>query len=802
MAQSYIGVPMKRVEDPLLARGAGTYVDDLHVPGALHLVFVRSPYAHARILGIDAGEARRLPGVVAVLTADDLDGATLPPPANTAPGAHVKVAPPLARDVARFVGEPVAAVVAESRYLAEDAARLVAVDYDPLPPAPSIEAAIRPDAPRVYDDLPDNVCFHVQYASGDVEGLFARAAHRITVRIRRHRVAGVPLEPRGILVRPEPDGGITAWASAQSAHRIRDGLARGLALDPEKVRAIAPHVGGGFGVKGGFNREDMVVGVAAKTLQRPVRWVSTRMEDLLSTQHARDQIDEGEAAFDADGRFLALRVRTHGAVGAYTHGVNTTLPLRMISYSTGAYRVQALEADVTGVFTNSNPTGAYRGAGRPEATALCERIMDEAARQLRIDPVELRRRNFIQPDQFPYTNPGGSTYDSGDYPALLDMALRLAEYEALSVARDARRKEGELVGLGLATFIELTGAGPETGRVLAAPDGGVTAFSGSSSHGQGHHTSFAQLVAGELGVPFEHVTIVEADTARVPRGTGTFGSRSMVTGGGALVNASRTLIERALAIAADGFEVSPNDVEWVDGGARVRGAPERRLELGQIAALAAQRATMAAAPGAPDRTERGTAQGEAQEATQGVARDKARGTMPEGASPEGLEASTTFAVQGAESIAGGAYIALVSIVRDTGRVVVEKLIAVDDCGVIVNPTIVEGQVHGGLAQGLGEALFERIVYDADGQLLSGSLLDYAVPLATMVPTWTTGHLDTPSPLHPLGAKGMGEAGAIGAPPAILNAVLDALAPLGIRSVDFPLADEKVWRLIHDREDGA
>ena len=766
MAQSLIGASLKRVEDATLLRGAGRYLDDLREPGTLHLAFVRSPYPHARIRGIDASAALALPGVVAMLTLADLEGATLDEPSGP-PDAQLRGPTPLAADVVRFVGEPIVALVAESAALAQDAVALVDVDYDPLPAAGRIEEAMQPGAPKLWDDLPDNVCFRVRQVEGDVDGLFALAAHTVSVRIRRHRVCGVPLEPRGMLARPEPGGGLTMWISSQMAQRIRDCLCRSLGLERDTVRVIAPDVGGAFGVKAGFNREELVVAKAALKLRRPVKWVSTRMEDFLTTQQARDQLDEAEGAFDTEGHLLALRIKTWAAVGAYSPAGNTNLLARMILFSAGPYRHRAQDVEVTGLYLNANHSGALRGAGRPEATTLGERIMEAASRKLGIDPVEIRRRNFIQPDEFPWANPGGTTYDSGNYPGLLDHALAVSEYDALLQARDARRKEGELIGVGLATFVEMTGLGPETGRVLAAPDGKITAYTGAHSQGQAHKTVFPQIVAMLLGVPYESIQLVQADTALVPEGTGTFGSRSTVSAGGALATSCAQLKERALVLAAESLEVAPADLEWHEGGARLKGAPERTLSLAEIARLAARRSS--------------------------------EGSAPDGASAEGLEGATVFDAKAeavADVMAAGAYVALVSIDRDTGRVKVEKLVAVDDSGTIVNPMIVEGQIHGSMAHGLGEALWERMVYDADGQVLTGSLLDYPVPMAQMVPNWVTGHFVTPSPQQPFGAKGAGEAGNIGTPPAIVNAVLDALAPLGVMSVDQPLYDERIWRLIH------
>lgn len=768
-SRNLIGAPLKRREDDALLRGQGRYLDDHREPGLLHLAFVRSPHPHARVLGIDGSTALATPGVVALLTLADLDGAGFEAPIGP-PGANLRSPTPLATDRVRFVGEPVAAVIAESAALAEDAVQLVDVEYDPLPGAGRIEEAMRPGAPRLYDDLPDNVCFRVRQVEGDVDGLFARAAHRVAVKIRRHRVCGVPLEGRGMLARPEPGGGLTIWMSTQMVQRIRLMLCRALGLERDAVRVIAPDVGGAFGVKAGINREDFVVAKAALKLGRPVKWVSTRMEDLLSTQHARDQLDEAEGAFDADGHLLAIRLKTHAAVGAYSPAGNTTLLTRMILFSAGPYRHRAQDVEVTGYFLNANHSGALRGAGRPEATTLGERLMEAAARKIGLSSVEIRRRNFIQPDELPWANPGGTIYDSGNYPGLLDHTLEAAGYAGLLRERDERRAGGELVGVGLATFVEMTGLGPETGRVLARPDGSVTAFTGSHSQGQAHKTVFPQIVASLLEVPYDAVRLVQADTALVPEGTGTFGSRSTVSGGGALATSSALLKERALALAAEELEVSAADVEWHEGGARLKDAPERMLSLREIAGLAARRAE--------------------------------EGSGPEGSSADGLEGATVFDAKSespADVMASGAYVALVSIDRDTGRVTVERLIAVDDSGTVVNPLIVEGQIHGSMAHGLGEALWERMVYDGDGNVLTGSLLDYAMPLAHMLPRFATGHVTTPSPQQPFGAKGAGEAGNIGTPPAVVHAVLDALGPLGVTSVDQPLYDERIWRLIRDAE---
>jgi carbon-monoxide dehydrogenase large subunit len=782
MLETNVGAARKRVEDPRLLRGEGAYVDDLHEEGCLHAVFVRSPHPHARVLGIDATAARAVPGVVGVFTSDDI-ASRMPPAQRALPEVLGDAALPLASDTVRFVGEPLAVVVAESRYAAEDGAAVVDVEYDPLPGVGHPEAALRPDAPQLHPDVPGNVSSRVHRVWGDVEGAFSRAAHRVSARAEHHRISGVPMEPRGLLARPTGDGGLTIWASTQAPHRLRHSLAAGLGLDEARIRVIAPDVGGGFGVKGSMYRDDLVVATLALKFGRPLKWIATRIEDMLTTQHAREQIDEAEAALDADGRILALRVRTIGNLGAYLHGGNSGAFLRIGVFGTGAYRIEALETEAVAVFTNTNPVGAYRGAGRPEAAYVVERIVGAAARQLGIDPAEIRRRNFIQPDQFPYKTPSGTPYDSGNYPHLLDTALEMADYEAMLRERDERRQRGEIVGLGLATFIEQTGGGGESGSVRVEPDGTLTAVVGSSTQGQGHKTMFAQIVADRFGVPFEQVRVLQGDTDLIPTATGTFGSRSTVTGGGALVQASDETIERALDLAARELEVARDDVEWHAGAARVIGAAERSLDLAALASIAARASSFRAASGAKN-----------------YERVDGSPSPAHGGGGQGVGDPLSATVWWESPLNGpttsGAYVALVSIDRDTGRLTIERFVVVDDCGVVVNPLLVLGQRHGALAQGLGEAVSERLVYDAEGQIQSGSLLDYALPTAWSIPDWTVGQTVTPSPINALGVKGIGEAGPIGVPPTLVSAVLDALAPLGVTEIHPPLHAEKLWRAIH------
>jgi aerobic carbon-monoxide dehydrogenase large subunit len=749
-----VGVSRKRVEDSRLLTGAGAYVDDLREPGGLHAVFVRSPHPHARIFEVDRAAAEAVPGVVAVFIQADL-ACRMPPIPPVVTGALGEVASPLATDTVRFVGEPVAVVVAETRAAAEDGAVLVDVAYDPLTGVGKPAAAMAPGAPQLHASVPGNVAYRVKRTWGDVDEAFARAAHRVTVHAEHHRIAGVPMEPRGLLVKPEPGGSLTVWASTQATHRLRSSLAAGLGIPEERIRVIAPDVGGGFGLKGSMYRDDLVTAAAALKLGRPVTWAATRIEDMLTTQHAREQIDEAEAALDADGRFLAVRVRTTGNLGAYLHAGNAGMFLRIGSFGTGAYQIAALEAESIAVFTNTNPVGAYRGAARPEAAYIIARLMDAAARQLQLPPAELRRRNFIQPEQFPYATPSGTPYDSGNYPRLLDTALRLSDYAALEQERDQRRAAGELVGLGLSTFIEQTGAGSETSRIQVEPDGTITTVIGSHSQGQGHKTVFAQVVAERFGVPFEQVRILQGDTSLIGTSTGTFGSRSMVVGGGAVVKASDETIERALELAARELEVSRADVEWQAGAARVIGAADRSLTLQQLASL------------------------------------------PNG--PATLQADVVFESPLNGPTTAGAYVALVSIDRETGRLAVERFTVVDDFGTVVNPLVATGQRHGALAQGLGEAVSERMVYDEDGQVLTASLLDYAIPTAASIAPWQLANTVTPSPLNPLGVKGVGEAGPIGVPPTVVSAALDALAPLGVTELHPPLHAEKLWRAIQAAE---
>jgi carbon-monoxide dehydrogenase large subunit len=752
-----LGAALRRREDRRLVTGGGRYVSDLSRPGLLHLAVARSPHAHALIRGIDTAAAATAPGVVAVVTAADLAGLGELGAARVTPEMPLPPAPVLAGASVHHVGQLVAAVVAETPAQARDALDLLAVDYAPLPAVVDAEAALRAGAPLAFPALGTNLAYRRPQQAGDVDGAFAAAARVVRLRQVSNRIAGVPLEPRGALAEWDAAAGqLTVWAGVQSPWQARATLARVLGLAEGDVRVIAPDVGGGFGVKGGVYAEEVLTAALARRLGRPVRWLGTRSDDFQMTQQAREQVQEIEGAFAADGMLLGLRLRVICNLGAGARGAGT--PARTTQCITGCYRVPAVATEIAAVYTNTVPTGAYRGAGRPEATLAIERLMDEAAAALGLDPAEIRRRNFVPPDAFPYRSPAGISLDSGDYGRGLAECLRLLDYDGARREQAARRARGELVGIGLATYLELTSAGWESGAVRVLPSGAVEASTGSTDQGQGRATTWAQIVSAVLGVPPEQVTVRHGDTALLASGVGSFGSRSTALGGSALALAAEEIKRKMLLLAAHRLEVAVADLEWGDGAAWVRGAPARRLAFREIAALAYG------------------------------------GGLPAGVEP-GLEVTRYFNPE-AEAFSSGAYAAVVRVEPATGVVTVERFVAVDDCGRVINALLTEGQRLGGLAQGLGQALWEQVAYDPDGQLLSGSLMDYALPRASLLPPVTLGAIETPSPRNPLGAKGVGEAGTIGAPPAVLNAVVDALRPLGVTSLDLPLTAERVWRAIH------
>jgi carbon-monoxide dehydrogenase large subunit len=757
-----IGAFRKRVEDPRLVRGEGQYVDDLRLPGAVDLVFVRSDYAHARLNRVDLSAAKAAPGVVAVWDGERVKDVTRMANTIAIEDKNVSPLPPLAHGVVTMAGYPVAAVVAESKYQARDAAALVEIDYDPLPTVTKPEEALKDGAPLLWPSLGTNVAYHFVKEGGDVDGVFASAEHTLSLRLVHSRLAQVPMEPRGILASYDRQNDLlTVWRSTQSPFGTRGAIAQVTGRKPDSIRVIAPDVGGGFGAKGGLYPDELLVVLMALELDRPVRWVSTRMEDLLFTMQGRDQVNLVDVAYTSDGIMTGLKVKTIHNVGGVllTHGAAP--PLRVRDFATGAYRFVAHRAEAYGVYTNTGPTGPYRGAGRPEAAYIAEQAIEAVAKALDLDPIEARRRNFIRPDQFPYKTPGGSVYDSGDYELATKRALEMAGYQQLREEQQAARERGEIMGIGVATTIEVSAQGSEYGSVEIEADGSIVAKTGSSSHGQGHETSFAQVVADRLGVPFEKIKVLHGDTSTMPRGGGTGGSRSLVVGGSALSKASDNVIEKAIKVAAAVLEVSPEDLSFVRGGVQVQGAPEQRLELAEIA----------------------------QAAKEGIG-------LPEG--ERGLQDSSDFSAE-VSAIPFAASVAVVTIERETGRVKLERMIVVDDIGTVVNPLIVYGQIAGGLTQGVAEALYEHLEWDEDGQPMTATLQDYAVPTAHMVPMFELDMTITKTPYNPIGAKGVGESGCVSAPPAITNAVLDALAPLGITEIGMPFTSDKVWRAIHAAE---
>jgi carbon-monoxide dehydrogenase large subunit len=745
------GAALRR-EDPPLVTGAAHYSDDLVFPGMLHAVFVRAPLAHGRIVGVDGSLAAGLPGVAGVFGAADLD---LPPmPAGDAPAAMAR--PVLAVDVVRFQGEAVAVVVAETRAQALDAAEAVEVDYEPLPVVTDPEAALAADTPRLFADG-GNLARERRWP----EPSRALEGAEVVVRGRfvNQRVAPAPLEPNAAVAVPDGDG-LLLYAPCQAPFWTRDTVAEALGMDPGLVRVVVPTVGGAFGARIVTYPEQVAVAALARRLGRPVRYVDSRSETMLAMTHGRAQVQEVELAATRDGRITGLRARLVGDGGAYPAEA-ASMPSSTRYMASGVYRIARVEVAWACAATNTTPVAAYRGAGRPEATAMVERAVDLLAARLGMDPAELRRRNLIPPRAFPYTTATRARYDSGDYEAALDRVLEAAGYRALRAEQAGRRERGEVrqLGIGLSLYVEVTGFGSEYGAVVVEADGRVTARTGVSPHGQGHETAFAQLVATTLGVAAEQVGVVHSDTAALPRGDGTMGSRSLQVGGSAVVEAAGRVLDKATALAAHLLEAPVEDVALFPGeGLGVAGAPETALTWAELAAAAA---------------------------------DPAR--RPPGMDP-GLEAAVDFELE-RSTFPFGAHLAVCEVDTETGLVRLLRHVAVDDSGRILNPVLAEGQVQGGIAQGVAQALFEEVRYDGDGNCLNGSLASYAMPAAADLPAFETQRTETPTPLNPLGAKGIGESGTVGATPAVQNAVVDAVSRLGVTHIDMPLTPERVWRAI-------
>ena len=752
-----MGAEVKRKEDPRLITGTSTYVTDVVLPGMFWVAFVRSPYAHARIKRIDARAALKVLGVRMVVTGEDIRrlARALPPASASAEGGASTGAPgrqhwALSTDVVRHVGEAIAAVIADSDYAAHDGVEAVRIDWEPLPAVTDVFAAMADGAPQLHADAPGNIEHRNQVKSGDPDAVFAGARRVVKQRMVSQRLCGMAMEPRACVAAPDgTTGGIVVWATHQAPHNLRADLAGVLGMEQNLIRVINPDMGGGFGVKFGCYPEDVVLAALARRHRMALKWVETRVEHMVATTHGRAQVADLEAAVEDDGTIGALRMKVTANIGAYP--VFTFIPDLTLFMGVGVYKVANVDLQSTCVFTNTTTVAAYRGAGRPEAAYYLERLVDVVAAELGKAPEEVRRKNFIPPSAFPYATPTGQNYDSGEYDRALTKALDLAGVDKLRREQKERlgRNDRTLLGIGQAVYVEMCGFGPyESAVVRVEPSGTVTAYTGTSAHGQGHETTFAQIIADHLGVDFDKIVVRHGDTAAVQMGNGTGGSRSLAVGGTAILNASLKVQDKARRIAASMLEAAFEDVVLESGRYQVKGAPGKALGLADIAA---------------------TAYGE------GLAKDL----------EHGLEASDFFRPPQLV-YPFGAHVAVVEVDRDTGAVRLRDYVSVDDCGVRVSPTLVAGQVHGGLAQGIAQALWEDLVYDPDGQLSTGSLMDYVVPRADDFPAFRTEATVTRTPFNPLGAKGIGEAATIGSTPAVVNAVVDALRPFGVRHLDMPL----------------
>ena len=766
-----IGAKIHRREDPRLVSGEGRYVDDFTRPGTVFLSVVRSPHAHALIKSIDVTAASKAPGVVAVYTHKDFAkvvAGTMPTvPAFVAEKHQIPPRFPIAEKEAVYQGEPVAIVLAETKYQSSDAANLVDVDYEVLPAVMDLEKALEANSPKVHSTAQDNLGWDLAYIPDDPNAM-KDADVVVKQRILQQRLAPTPMEPRGVLAEySKPDGSMTVWISSQNPHFIRLFLAGALGIPETRIRVISPDVGGGFGAKISPYSEDYLVPAAAKLSGRPVKWIETRTESLQTTTHGRGQIFDVEAGAKKDGTLVALKVTQYLDEGAYA-GTFSAFQACACLLSTGAYNWKHVSARTVGVLTNRVPTDPYRGAGRPEATHLCERMVDLLAVALKMDPVAIRRKNFIT--EFPHTSHFGLIYDSGAYEKAMDMALEIAGYEKLRREQEEGRKKGRYIGIGVSSWIEICGFGPsaatapatgglalvESAQVRVFPTGSVTVYVGTHSHGQGHDTTFPQIVADTLGVPYDMIELRHGDTAEGPAfGYGTYGSRSLAVGGMAVHKACKKVVDKARKLAAHLFEAAEEDVVFDQGQFYVKGSPDKRKAMGEIA-FASFGAGL----------------------------------------PEGME-------HGLEAVAYydpsnfvwpfGTHIALVEVDSETGAVDLKRYIAVDDCGNVINPMIVEGQIHGGIAQGIAQALYEEVVYDEEsGQMKTGTMTDYLIPTANEFPKFELGSTITPSPSNELGVKGIGEAGTIASSVAVINAICDALSPLGIKHVDMPASPDRLW----------
>ncbi len=771
-----VGTPIKRREDPRLITGQATYVDDIKLLGMLHMAVLRSPYGHARINSINTDAARKLPGVVAVYTSADLKGkvgniAIAVPLGHIAEGMGGRG--PLAEAKVRFYGDPVAAVIAETPYIARDALDLIEVDYEPLPAIIDVEKAMQPGAPLLYEQFGTNVAFSMHPPSDDIDKIFeqTKADGGIVAKARlvNQRLAPASMETRGVVAEfRKSDKTLTVWSSSQIPHLLRNILSALVGLPQHQVRVIVPEVGGGFGAKLNIYPEEMVAAFATMQTGRPVKWIEDRSENLAATIHGRDQVDYIEIAATKEGKVTGLKVHGISDLGSYCQIFTDVIMIAFgFPVSCGAYDIPAVHLSGDIVFTNKAPTDAYRGAGRPEATYVIERAMDLVAFELGKDPTEIRKINFIQPDQFPYKSAAGAIYDTGNYQPALEKAMALIDYQNLRAEQARKRAEGKLMGIGVSSYIEICGFGPkgsapvglyESARIRVEQSGTVMVYTGSSPHGQGEETTFAQIVAEEFTIPIENILIMHGDTDSTPEGRGTYGSRTTAVGGSAVFNGVQRLKEKMKQIASHMLEASPSDITLEDGKFAVAGAPQKSVTFTEVATAA-----------------------------------NLSNTLAPGIEP-GLE-TTVFFEPEACVFPFGTHICVVEIDKGTGEAKITRFVAVDDCGRQINPMIVQGQVHGGIAQGIGQAMCEEVVYGEDGQLLTATLMDYAMPIAKELPLYELDHTVTLTTVNPLGVKGIGEAGTIGSTPAVAAAVADAL---GVPHVDMPFKPEKLWKIINQK----
>ena len=780
MSTRVFGSAIRRREDPRLITGTATYTDDIRLPGLVHAAMLRSPHAHARIRSVDTARAVEVPGVLAVYTGKDTAGVLKPMPcAWLIPNSDLKVAeyPCIATDVVRYAGDIVAVVVAETDYQAHDALDLIDVDYEPLLAVVDPQRAAADGASLVHDGVPGNQAFHWVVSGGDVEAAFSSAEVVVKDRIVQQRLIPTAMETRSAVAQWTPaTGELTLWNTTQNPHIVRFIGSIVTGVPEDKLRIIAPEVGGGFGSKIPQYPGEFITAFCSMRLARPVKWTETRSENYMATTHGRDHVQEVELAGTKDGRVTGLRCRVWAGMGAYLStaapGIPTILHGLMLS---GAYRISAVREDVYGVYTNTTPVEAYRGAGRPEATYMIERLMDRFAHAINMDPVEVRRKNLIPPFSDGFDVVTGLKYDSGNYEGALEKALARADYQALRAEQARLRAEGRYMGIGVTTYVEICGLGPsqvagavgfqgglwESAIVRFHPSGTVHVFIGAKPHGQGEETTFAQIVASEVGVDVNDVKVVHGDTDRTPMGWGTYGSRTTAVGGAALAVAVRKIKDKARALAAHVLEAAVEDIDYADGRFFVKGSPGSAKTIQDIALLA-----------------------------------HVAWNLPPGMEA-GLEASSFYDPPNF-TYPFGAHVAVVEVYPDTGTIELKRYVAVDDCGPQINPMIVEGQVHGGVVQGIGQALWEEAVYDEAGQLVTGTLMDYAIPRADVLPDIEVLSTVTPSPHHPLGVKGIGEAGTIASTCTVYNAVVDALRPLGVDALPMPMTPERVWRAAHSR----